>query len=163
MTLQTKSIQILAQWRWRVRHRILAALKLYGASYVFATVIAKSHMCHGSATAASRSLQERSERGRISYEMSWPVPETGDFVPCPRHASFGSLMKAKKKKKKKIGRYDLNCNSTSCKVGLTSMLRNCVSFFLCYARTLACCTCSYTVRKLLPSRTFPGLHSPAPS
>ena len=47
--------------------------------------------------------------------------------------------------------------------GLTSMLRICVSyFFCCYARTLACCTCSYTVRKLLPSRTFPSWHSPAP-
>ena len=33
------------------------------------------------------------------------------------------------KKKKKIGRYDLNCNSTGCEVGFTSMLRNCVSFF----------------------------------
>ena len=61
-------------------------------------MVAKSHMCHGSATAASRALQERSERGRISQEMSWLAPETGDFVPCPRHASFGSLMKAKKKK-----------------------------------------------------------------
>ena len=58
-----------------------------------------AYMCHGSATAASMSLQERSERerGRISKEMSWPVPETGDFVPCPRYALFGSLMKAKKK------------------------------------------------------------------
>ena len=33
------------------------------------------------------------------------------------------------RQKKKIGRYDLNCNSTGCKVGLTSMLRNCVSYF----------------------------------
>ena len=87
----------------------------------------ESHLRHGSATAASRALQERSERGRISQEMSWLAPETGDFVPCHRHASFGSLMKAKKKKK--IGRYDLNCISTGFKVGLTSMLRNCVSFF----------------------------------
>ena len=56
-----------------------------------------AYMCRGSATAASRSLQERSESGRISQEMSWPAPETGDFVPCPRYALFGSLMKAKKK------------------------------------------------------------------
>ena len=48
---------------------------------------------HGSATAASWSLQERSEKGRINQEMSWPGPETGDFVPCPRYALFGSLMK----------------------------------------------------------------------
>ena len=45
----------------------------------------EDHMCHGSATAASKSLQGRSEGGRISQEMSWLVPETGDFVPCPRY------------------------------------------------------------------------------
>ena len=57
-----------------------------------------AYVCHGSATLASKSLQGRSERGRILQEMSWPVPETGDFVLCPRYALFGSLMKAKKKK-----------------------------------------------------------------
>ena len=79
-------------------------------------------MCHGSKTAASRSLQERSERGRISQEMSWPMLEIGDFVPCPRYASFGSLMKAKKKNRPL-------CNSIGGKVGLSFMIRNCVSFF----------------------------------
>ena len=54
-----------------------------------------AHMCHGSATVASRSFQERSERGRISQEISWSVPETGDFVPCARYALFGLLMKKK--------------------------------------------------------------------
>ena len=88
------------------------------------------------------------------------LASAGNWRPCPRHASFGSLMKAKKKK---IGRYDLSCNSTGCK-GSTSMLRICVSFFFffCYACTLACCSCSYTVCKLLSSRTFSSWHSPAP-
>ena len=52
-------------------------------------------MCLGSATAASKSLQGRSERGRISQEMSWLVPETGNSVPCRRYALFGSLMNEK--------------------------------------------------------------------
>ena len=38
-------------------------------------------MCHDSATAVSKYLQGRSERGRISQEMSWLRLETGDFVP----------------------------------------------------------------------------------
>ena len=71
-------------------------------------------MCHGNATAASRSLQECSVRGRISQDMSWPVPETGDYAPDMLHW-FADEGKKKKKKKKKIGRYDLNCNSTGCK------------------------------------------------
>ena len=115
-----------------------------------------SWRCNSSFQVAPRALKKGQEKPGDELATA------GNSRLCtvPRHASFGSLMKAKKKKK--IGRYDLNCNSTGCKVGLTSMLRNCVSYFFSYARTLACDTCSYTNRKLPPSRTFPGWHSPAP-
>ena len=86
--------------------------------------VAYNYMCHRSATAASKSLQGRSKRSRLSQDMSWLVPETGDFVQCPGYALFVSLMR------KKIDCYDLNCHSIGFKVGLTFMLRNCVSFFL---------------------------------
>ena len=93
-------------------------------------VVAKSHMCHGNATAASRSApralrkrpdkpgDERASAGNWRFRT---MPQTC-FI---WFADEGK----KKKKKKKIGRYDLNCNSTGCKVGLTSMLRICVSYF----------------------------------
>ena len=51
------------------------------------------YMCHRSATAASKSFQGRSKRSRLIQDMSWQVPETGDFVPCPGYALFGSLMR----------------------------------------------------------------------
>ena len=109
-----------------------------------------SWQCNSRFQVAPRVLRKRPDKP--GYELA----NAGNWRPCPRHASVGSLMKAKKKKEKKIGCCDLNCNSTGCKGVATSMLRICVSFFFffCYARTLTCCTCSYTVRKLLPSRTF---------
>ena len=117
-----------------------------------------SWQCNSSFQVTPRALRKRQDKpgDKLASAGNWRfhiMPQT----------SFIWFADEGKKKRKKIGRYDLNCNSTGCKVGLTSMLRNCVSyFFLCYARTLACCTCSYTVRKLLPSRTFPVWHSPAP-
>ena len=49
-------------------------------------------MYHGSATAASKSLQGRLRRGRNSQEVSWLAPETGNFVPRPRYLVLFSIV-----------------------------------------------------------------------
>ena len=81
-----------------------------------------SWQCNSSFQGAPRALRKRQDK-------------PGDELPSAGNWRFRTMPQtcfiwfANEGKKKKIGRYDLNCISTGYKVGLTSMLRNCVSFF----------------------------------
>ena len=99
LTEQTKSIQIFAQWRWRVRHRHTGCTQALWRELGVPQRWLRSRICvmamQSRFQVAPRVLRKRPDKP--GYELA----SAGNWRLCPRHASFGSPMKAKKKKKKK--------------------------------------------------------------
>ena len=82
-----------------------------------------SWQCNSSFQIARRALRKRPDKpgDELASAGNWR------FYTMPQTCFISFTDEGKKKKK--IGRFELNCNSTGCKVGLTSMLRNCISYF----------------------------------
>ena len=111
-----------------------------------------SWQCNSTFQVAPRALRKRPDKP--GDELASTGPETGNFVPCPRYASFGSLMKAKKKK------------SAAMILIVTPPVARWVNLHALHFRFLFFFYAMHALSRVVPAHTqsakFPGWHRPAP-